>query len=134
MNILLPQQTYENWQKICIDGVYYFPASSHNNNLAVHCCKCNQQNISASIGYLNDDLCLRCAYYLTFNKNNKIIIKEQLGSENKLETIFESENESNTEKLIDEIPSATSQHNAPIQIPDVNGYEYEYGICRCRCC
>lgn len=43
-------------------GRYYFPANKHYNfQGTVNCDRCYKQNIVASIGYLDYDLCLDCA-------------------------------------------------------------------------
>jgi len=49
--------------KICKNGTYYFPASSHygdNYNGGVQCDRCFKANLKASIGYKDSDLCIEC--------------------------------------------------------------------------
>lgn len=52
-----------NFVRICKNGTYYFPASSHygeNYNGGVQCDRCFKANLKASIGYKDSDLCIEC--------------------------------------------------------------------------
>ena len=52
--------------KIIEFGSYYFPAWKHYNHGAnVVCDRCLRNNLTSCIGYLNQDLCLRCADEVT---------------------------------------------------------------------
>jgi hypothetical protein len=47
-------------------GTYYYPAWKHyNRKTSVFCDRCHRQNLRASIGYANFDLCLLCVDELT---------------------------------------------------------------------
>lgn len=55
--------------KLLENGTYYYPAWKHyNRKVNVVCDRCNRQNLRASIGYSQFDLCLSCVDELTRNK------------------------------------------------------------------
>lgn len=48
-------------KKICKNGTYYNPASSHYGTQSnVMCDKCYEDNLKSSIGWESYDLCLTC--------------------------------------------------------------------------
>ena len=49
------------FQDIVTNGIYYNPAYMHYNRICnVKCDRCYRQNLVASIGYLDQDMCLKC--------------------------------------------------------------------------
>ena len=56
-----------SYQRIVEYGTYYFPAWKHygDSSSDVVCDKCLRHNLSACIGYGDQDLCLRCADQVT---------------------------------------------------------------------
>ncbi|ATZ80392.1 hypothetical protein BMW23_0335 [Bodo saltans virus] len=56
------------WQ-VVDNGTYYYPAWKHyGKHVNVFCDRCNRSCLSASIGFKNYDLCLRCVDELTSKK------------------------------------------------------------------
>lgn len=54
------------YYKVIDNGTYYYPAWKHyNRKTSVFCDRCNRQNLRASIGYAQFDLCLLCVDELT---------------------------------------------------------------------
>lgn len=51
----------QNYNKIIVNGVFYYPAWKHYGKPAnVICDRCLKQELKACIGYVDQDLCLEC--------------------------------------------------------------------------
>ena len=63
---------WKSFHSIIDNGIYYYPAWKHyskddvnDGNIFVVCDRCNRKNISACIGYKDQDLCIKCVDELT---------------------------------------------------------------------
>jgi hypothetical protein len=57
---------HSGYYKLLDHGTYYYPAWKHyNRKTSVFCDRCHRQNLRASIGYADFDLCLLCVDELT---------------------------------------------------------------------
>jgi hypothetical protein len=63
-----------DYLQIIINGQWFYPAWKHygNDTICVSCSRCNTSNLNVVVGYINKDLCLKCAQVIVeINNVNK---------------------------------------------------------------
>lgn len=66
VNFFRPENV--GYYSVIDNGVYYNPAWKHYGHPTnVYCDRCNRQNLPICLGYSEFDLCMSCAFALTWN-------------------------------------------------------------------